>query len=193
MGLNLILHGLVQAFVRRLSQEHVRQLAVRWLPYYVAKYAIIRSTRQYGAFRLYRRAVEGSASSAASDAQRRAFLNAIKAAMRAPSRCHALATDFQQQLWQWLRHAEHSAGTSAKRDDVSHTQCAVDWQQTRRDRLLKGLLTASAKLLLLSSGSRPPPHALPPPPPSASSASPNAAGRHMGADDHADDGSGQLR
>ena len=68
-------------------------------------------------------------------------------------------------LWQWLQQMERSGAerVTASRA-TSHTQCAVNWQETRKQRADEALVTSSARLLLIASGSLP--DAAGPPPPS---------------------------
>lgn len=84
--------------------------------------------------------------------ERRAFLAAIKGAIRAPAKTRVLIKEYERQLWQWLWKAEDAGRGAARTSAVVHTQCAVKWQQTRQEMVSKVLVAESARLLLLSSG-----------------------------------------
>ena len=152
------------ALVKGLSRKLVlhapaaRRAAVRWIPYYLAKFAIVRGVKQYGAVRLYRRAVElqRRGPAVAAPKQQQAFLGALKFAIRAPASAHGVLLEYDQMLWQWLQQMERSgAERAAAGRATSHTQCAVNWQAARKERTDEALVTSSARLLLIASGSRP--------------------------------------
>ena len=156
---SFVLLALVKGLSRKLvlHAPAARRAAVRWVPYYVAKFAIVRSVRQLGAFRLYRRAVEVQRRGpVAPTHQKEAFLNALKFAIRSPASAHALLLKYDQMLWQWLQQMERSGAKRAAADRAtSHAECAVNWQASRKERVDDALLTSSARLLLLASGCPP--------------------------------------
>jgi hypothetical protein len=76
---------------------------LRWMSYYVAKFALAHGVKRYGATRLYRRVAESSGRLTSSPEQRLAFLGALKGAIRAPSRGYALLMQYDQLLWRWLQ------------------------------------------------------------------------------------------
>lgn len=59
MGVDLLLHSVVKALAGRLARgaPQIGRHAVKWLPYYVAKFALARGIRRYGVFRLYTRSL----------------------------------------------------------------------------------------------------------------------------------------
>lgn len=149
--------ALVKGLSRKLALHApaARRAAVRWVPYYVAKFAIVRSVRQYGAFRLYRRAVEMQRLGLGfvTSKQQREALNALKFAIRTPASAHALLLKYDRLLWQWLQQMERSGAERAAADRArNHAQCAVNWQASRKERVDEALVTSSVRLLLLASG-----------------------------------------
>jgi hypothetical protein len=162
----MMLHYLLHRMTRSLSHLLLRHghsaghILVRWLPYYVAKFALMRSVRYYGAARLYRRACEATGKSRhAQD-----FREALKAVIRAPAKGYAALLHYDQQLWQWLQRMD-AAGMSGRARAPSSTQqenratamqCAAQFNETRARRLDQALAASSIRLLLLSSGSQKP-------------------------------------
>jgi len=122
MGRRLIIHG-----------PAAGRYALRWAPYYLAKFVAVKTVQRYGVFRIYRRAAE--AAKRFPPAQQRPFCDALKLAMRAPSRGYEALMRFDAMLWQWIMRTE--------RDEA-----AADPEMR--------LLASSAKVLLLSRGSTAP-------------------------------------
>lgn len=136
-----LLHSLVAAATRQLVLRGpaAGRYAIRWAPYYLAKYTLMRTVKHYGVPRLYRRAVEATRRTV-SDGQREPFLHALKGAIRAPSAGYAKLIEFDKLLWQWILRMERDAADGHGRATSPEMR----------------LLAASTKLLLLSRGSKAP-------------------------------------